>query len=60
MLHLVNHNYSGNFVTQSNVGVTFPVAQQPSTVTLVSPDASADTQIPFTWNGGQLQVTMPS
>jgi hypothetical protein len=59
VLHLVNHNYSGNFIAQNNVAVSFPVAQKPSTVTLVSPDASSDTQIPFTWNNGQVQVTIP-
>ena len=59
VLHVVNHNYAGNFLPQNNVQVTFPVAQQPATVTLVSPDASGDVTIAFTWSGGQLQATIP-
>lgn len=59
VLHVVNHNYAGNFLPQNNVQVTFPVAQQPATVTLVSPDASGDVTVPFTWSGGQLQATIP-
>ncbi|HEX4005867.1 MAG TPA: hypothetical protein VHX60_06810 [Acidobacteriaceae bacterium] len=59
VLHLVNHNYSGAFLPQTSVAVSFPVAQPPSTITLVSPDASADTKIAFTWSNGELQVTVP-
>jgi hypothetical protein len=57
--HLINHNYSAAFQAQSGVVVSFPVANAPSTVTLVSPDASADTSIPFTYANGMVQVTVP-
>jgi hypothetical protein len=39
--------------------VSFPVATAPMTVTLVSPDASADTSVPFTYANGAVQVTVP-
>jgi hypothetical protein len=57
--HLINHNYSKGFQTQSGVVVTFPVATAPATVTLVSPDNSADTNVSFTYGNGQVQVTVP-
>jgi hypothetical protein len=57
--HLINHNYAKGLQTQTSVVVTFPVANAPTTVTLVSPDASGDTSIPFTYTNGQVQVTVP-
>jgi hypothetical protein len=57
--HLINHNYAKGFVTQTGVVVSFPVATAPMTVTLVSPDASADTSVPFTYANGAVQVTVP-
>ena len=57
--HLINHNYSKAFQTQTGVVVRFPVANPPTTVTLVSPDASGDTSVPFTYANGQVQVTVP-
>jgi len=57
--HLINHNYSQGFEEQDQVTVSFPLANAPSTVTLVSPDYSADMQVKFTYSGGQLQVTVP-
>jgi hypothetical protein len=57
--HLINHNYSKGFEAQTGVVVTFPVANAPTTITLVSPDASGDTSIPFTYTNGQVQVTVP-
>lgn len=57
--HLINHNYSQGFQEQDGVVVSFPVPQAPSTVTLVSPDYSADTPVPFTYSGGYVQVTVP-
>jgi hypothetical protein len=59
VLHLVNHNYSLGFQPQNYLVVTFPVPQQPSSVTLVSPDFSHDTAAAFTYSGGQVQVTVP-
>jgi hypothetical protein len=59
VLHLVNHNYSGGFQTQTNVAVSFPMPQQPSGVTLASPDFSSDQVAAFTYSGGQVQVTVP-
>jgi hypothetical protein len=58
--HLINHNYAKAFVAQAGVVVAFPVANAPTTVTLVSPDASADTSIPFTYSNGAVQVTVPN
>jgi hypothetical protein len=57
--HLINHNYSKGFQTQNAAVVSFPVANAPTTVTMVSPDASGDTSIPFTYANGQVQVTIP-
>jgi len=59
VVHLINHNYSAAFQAQNEVVVSFPVASGPTTVTLVSPDASADTSVPFTYSKGQVQVTVP-
>jgi hypothetical protein len=58
--HLINHNYAKGFQTQSGVQVAFPVVTAPTTVTLVSPDSTADTTVPFTYAGGQVQVTVPT
>jgi len=57
--HLINHNYSAGFQTQNGVVVSFPMASAPTTVTLVSPDASADATVPFTYANGMVQVTVP-
>ena len=59
VLHLVNHNYSGGFQTQTNVAVSFPMAAAPANVTLVSPDLAADTPVAFVYSGGNVQVTIP-
>jgi hypothetical protein len=57
--HLINHNYAKGFQTQTTVVVTFPVASAPTTVTLVSADASTDQSVPFTYVNGMVQVTVP-
>jgi hypothetical protein len=57
--HLINHNYAKGFETQSSIAVSFPVSTAPTTVTLVSPDASADTAVPFTYSNGLVKVTVP-
>jgi hypothetical protein len=57
--HLINHNYSQGFQEQDAVTVTFPLAEAPASVTLVSPDYSADIPVPFIYSGGQVQVTIP-
>jgi hypothetical protein len=57
--HLINHNYSAGFQTQNGVVVSFPVASVPTTVTLVSPDASGDSSVAFTYTNGMVQVTVP-
>jgi hypothetical protein len=59
VLHLVNHNYAGGFVTQTNVAVSFPMPQRPSAMTLVSPDFARDQPVAFTYADGQVQVTVP-
>lgn len=59
VLHLVNHNYSLGFAPQNNIVVSFPAAQQPAAVTLVSPDLSQDTPVAFTYSGGQVRVIIP-
>jgi hypothetical protein len=59
VLHLVNHNYAGGFVTQTNVAVSFPMPQRPSSVTLVSPDFPRDQPVAFVYADGQVQVTVP-
>jgi hypothetical protein len=57
--HLINHNYAQGFQTQTGVTVSFPVAQAPATVTLVSPDYSADLPVTFTYSNSQVHVTVP-
>jgi hypothetical protein len=57
--HLINHNYLKGFQTQTGVAVSFPVANAPTTITLVSPDSAGDASIPFTYANGQVQVTLP-
>jgi len=57
--HLINHNYSQGFQEQDGVSVGFPLSNAPTSVTLVSPDYSADTPVPFTYVVGQVQVTVP-
>jgi len=57
--HLINHNYSHGFQQQDAVVVAFPRAKAPGSVTLVSPDYAADMAVPFTYSGGQVQVTIP-
>jgi hypothetical protein len=59
VMHLVNHNYAVGFQTQTNVQVSFPMPQQPASVTLASPDFSSDQAAAFTYTGGQVQVTVP-
>ena len=59
VMHLVNHNYAVGFQTQANVVVSFPMPQQPASVTLASPDFAADQTAAFTYVGGQVQVTVP-
>jgi hypothetical protein len=57
--HLINHNYSQGFQEQDGVAVAFPLSKAPASVTLVSPDYAEDTPAPFTYAGGQVQVTVP-
>ena len=57
--HLINHNYAKGFQTQSAITVAFPMATSPTTVTLVSPDAKGDMEVPFTYANRQVQVTVP-
>jgi hypothetical protein len=57
--HLINHNYSRGFQEQDGVAVAFPLRAAPASVTLVSPDYAGDTSVPFTYTGGQVQVTVP-
>jgi hypothetical protein len=57
--HLINHNYSKAFQAQTGIVVAFPLAKAPATVTLVSPDASGDVSLPFTYGNGKVQVTVP-
>jgi len=57
--HLINHNYAQGFQEQDGVAVAFPASRMPTAVTLVSPDLSADTPIPFTFTDGLVRVTVP-
>jgi len=57
--HLINHNYSQGFQEQDGITVSFPVATSPSSVTLVSPDYSADMPASFTYSTGQVTVNVP-
>lgn len=59
VLHLVNHNYAGGFAAQTNVAVSFPMPQRPASVSLASPDFARDQTVEFSYQGGQVQVTIP-
>ncbi len=56
VLHLINHNYAAGVVTQPGVTASFPVASQPSSVTLASPDFAADKTVPVAYNAGTVTV----
>jgi hypothetical protein len=56
----VNHQYNAAFIPQSNVTVTVDAPAAPSSVTLSSPDLAQDRDVPFSWTGGTLTVTLPS
>jgi hypothetical protein len=58
VLHLVNHNYAAAFVPQAALSVIIPFAQAPTKVALVSPDLAADQPATFSYNSGQLSVTV--
>ncbi len=57
--HLVNHNYSHQFIEQDNIVISFPLAKSPVSVTLISPDYSTDLAAAFTYSNGQVHVTVP-
>lgn len=58
VLHLINHNYSAGVITQNQVAVSFPVNQAPNSVTLVSPDYTADVAVPFAYGNGTVSLTI--
>lgn len=60
LVHLVNHHYDAGLVEQQNIAVTVPVSGAPSSVTLVSPELTGSTSLPFSYAGGQVSVTVPS
>ncbi len=53
-LHLINHNYSSGVIAQAQLAVSVPQTQAPASVTLVSPDNSADVDIPFAFSDGRV------
>lgn len=58
VLHVINHSYVGGVVGQKDVTATFPRATAPTTVTLVSPDFTADKTALFTYQDGVVTVTV--
>jgi hypothetical protein len=56
VLHIVNHNYASGFIPQSGVTASIPFDHAPATVTLVSPDFSADQPATFTYAAGAVSV----
>jgi hypothetical protein len=58
VLHIINHNYSAGVVNQQGVTVSFPVAVAPTSVTLVSPDFTADESAVFAYSAGIVTVTL--
>ncbi len=58
VLHLVNHNYAAGFVSQAAVTATIPAAAAPTSVTLASPDLTADEPATFAVAGGKLTVNV--
>ena len=60
IVHIVNHQYDGAFIAQSNVVLTVDAAAAPTAVNLASPDLAKDEAVPFSWAAGKLTVTLPS
>lgn len=60
LVHLVNHEYAGGILPQSNVSVSIASSAAPAGVTLASPDAAGDAVLPFSYAGGVVSVTVPS
>lgn len=60
IVHLVNHHYDAGLIAQQDVAVAVPVAGAPTSVTLVSPDLTGETALPFSYANGQVAVTVPS
>lgn len=58
VLHIINHAYSAGVIPQQNVTAAFPVAAAPTTVTLVSPDFTADQPAQFTYANGTVTVSV--
>jgi hypothetical protein len=56
VLHLVNHNYAAAFLPQTALSVTVPLAQAPTSVTLLSPDLAAPQPTTFSYASGQLSI----
>jgi hypothetical protein len=56
VLHMVNHNYDRAVQRLSGVTASFPTPQAPSSVTLVSPDRSADMSASFGYQDGRVTV----
>lgn len=59
-LHLINHNYSSGVIAQTQVAVSIPLTQAPTSVAVTSPDYSADVDVPFVFSGGQVTFTIES
>ena len=58
-VYMINHDYSAGFVAHAGITLTFPLANAPTSVTLASPDLSADTPAQFTYRAGTVSVTIP-
>lgn len=57
-LHLVNHNYNQGILPQTGFAVTAAVGSCPTSVTLVSPDATGTRAPSFSCANGSLSVTV--
>lgn len=58
VLHIVNHNYSAGVVTQSGVTASFPLSSAPTSVTMISPDFTADKTPTYDYAAGSISVAV--
>ncbi|HET9518376.1 MAG TPA: hypothetical protein VFO77_11665 [Actinoplanes sp.] len=57
-VHLVNHNYDGAIVPQTDITVTVRTRRCPWRVSMVSPDFAGSRKLRFSCRGGTLQVNV--
>jgi len=59
VVHLINHNWSQDIVSLSQVEVRIPSADRPQRVVWASPEIGQDRSLEFTWTYGTVTVRIP-